>query len=135
MLTQVQVDEEEERIRAESLNLPAHERQLFHKQFNAKLKDPDTFAALAWSLPVGLHHFYLGKYLRGLLDIFIFFLGVVFCVSGEPILITLGILLIIGVSLFELYSLFRSAIIVQDHNNQVMRRILAEVRNQHVGRS
>ena len=34
-----------------------------------KLKDSDTYVALAWSLPIGLHHFYLNNWKRAFADI------------------------------------------------------------------
>ena len=123
-----QVEAEEEAIRAEVSRLPDTDRQAFYGQFNQRLKDPDTYATLAWSLPVGLHHFYLGNWLRALMDIGIFLSGIAMILSGifngRAVSMVLGILLILGVTIAEFYSLFRSQIIVQDHNNRLMRKIL-----------
>ena len=123
-----QVETEEEAIRAEVSRLPDTDRQAFYEQFNQRLKDPDTYAALAWSLPVGLHHFYLGNSLRALMDIGIFLSCIAMILSGifngRVVSMMLGILLILGVTIAEFYSLFRSQVIVQDHNNKLMRKIL-----------
>ncbi|MBU61961.1 MAG: hypothetical protein CMI26_05620 [Opitutae bacterium] len=130
MLNKEQVESEEEKIRSDSLQLTDEERRTFHAQFNTKLKDPDTYAALAWSLPVGLHHSYLGEWGRTLLDIAFFCLGLFFCLTGELSLTVFGALLILCISLAELYSLFRAQVIVQNHNNRIMRRILANTCSQ-----
>ena len=127
MLNKEKVEAEEEMIRSESLQLPEEERRIFHAQFNSKIKDPDTYATLAWSLPIGLHHFYLGQWGRSLLDITLFCLGVFSCFSEERALIGFGIFLILCICVAELYSLFRSQLIVQNHNNHIMRKILSNI--------
>ena len=57
---------EEEAIRNEVAALESQKQKEFHTYCAEKLKDPDTFAALTWSLPIGLHHFYLGAWQRAL---------------------------------------------------------------------
>ncbi len=125
MLNKEQVEAEEDSLRSDSLRLPDNQRQTFHAQFNRKFKDSDTYATLAWSMPIGLHHFYLGEWGRALLDISIFCIGLAFCFTGEGGLLAFGLLLILGISIAELYSLFRAQVIVQNHNNRIMRQILA----------
>lgn len=127
MLKKVEVDEEEEKIRTDILQLPEQERKAFHAQFNNKIKDPDTYATLAWSLPVGLHHFYLGQWGRSLLDIVLFCIGLLSCLTGELAMVAFGIFLILCISIAELYCLFRAEVIVQNYNNSKMREILADI--------
>lgn len=131
MLSKNQVEAEEESIRSDSLQLPDDERQAFYTQFNGKIKDPDTYATLAWSLPFCLHHFYLGEWVRALLDIAVAWAGLAFCFTGKGGLIAFGVILILGVMMAELYSLVRAQVIVQNHNNRTMRKIITRLEKAH----
>lgn len=122
-LRQDQVREEEERLRDRLGTLDDQQRAAFYRVYNRKLKDPDTYAVLNWCLLVGLHHLYLGRWLRGAINIGLFFTG--FALLFEMPLI--GIALIILIPLIELPALFRSQAIVADHNNQVARAVMAEL--------
>ena len=44
---------------------------------------------------LGIHHFYLGNWLHGLLDFSLFVVGIGFIVSEDPTLVPIGTLLII----------------------------------------
>ncbi|MCB1948062.1 MAG: TM2 domain-containing protein [Burkholderiales bacterium] len=124
MLSEQEVLDEEERLRKCVRTLPDDKRLAFHKQAEKQLKDPDTYATLNYIFIAGLHHFYLGKWIRGLLNICIFLAGVVLLFTPLAIL---GILLIVFISIIELYALFRSQIIVQAHNNLLMDKIYREI--------
>lgn len=121
MLEQREVDAEEERLRARANALPAERRKAFYGEAGRALKDPDTYAALNWFFLVGLHHFYLGRWGRGIADLGLFVLGLALMVAGE---ILPGVLLILAVAAWELWALFRAQIIVQDWNNGIYRRLL-----------
>jgi TM2 domain-containing membrane protein YozV len=110
---------EEDRIKQDVSQLDPLSRKKFHTFCAENLKDPDTYAALAWSLPVGLHHFYLGNKKRAFLDIGLCFAGV-FClfISNLPLL---GLLVIMGVVMTEFRALFRSQVIVQNYNVRLMK--------------
>lgn len=124
MLSASEVNAEEERIRGLVRQLPDDKRFVFFQEAEKRLKDPDTYAALNYLLIVGLHHFYLGNWLRGLTNLAIFLIGIVMLFTP---MIIVGILLILTVSVIELYALFKSQIIVQAHNNAVMKKIYQEI--------
>ena len=124
MKTKEAIQEEEEHIRKLVRELPDDKRLLFFQQVEKNLKDPDTYATLNYLFIAGLHHFYLGKWARGLINLFIFLMGVVLLFTGLAII---GVLLIIAISLVELKALFKSQIIIQDYNNNVMAAIYREV--------
>lgn len=117
MLSSAAVQETEETIRQQVREWPDEKRLRFYTEVEKKLKDPDTYATLNYIFIAGLHHFYIGKWLYGLVNIAVFWLGVLLLFT-DPL--WLGILLIAGVTLLELYELFRSQLIVQQYNNQVM---------------
>lgn len=116
--------EEEERIRRLVRELPDEKRALFFKQAEKHLKDPDTYAVLNYLFIAGLHHFYLGKWIRGSINLFVFLMGVVLLFTG---LAFAGVLLLVVISVIELKALFKSQIVVQDYNNGVMEAIYREI--------
>lgn len=120
MLSKEIVEQEEERLRQVISALPDEERRRIYKEAEKKLKDPDTYATLNYFFIAGLHYFYLGKWGAGILAIVLFWAGVALLFTDFT---ALGILLIAGVFIVELYELFRSQLIVQDHNNQVLAAI------------
>jgi TM2 domain-containing membrane protein YozV len=124
MLTSEQVLETEERLRKCVRALPDEKRLAFYRQAERRLKDPDTYAALNYLFIAGLHHFYLGKWVRGLLNITVFLAGVMLLFTP---LAVIGILLIVAISMAELYALFKSQTIVQAHNNRIMEQIYREI--------
>ncbi|SFE28730.1 TM2 domain-containing protein [Nitrosomonas sp. Nm166] len=118
------VQEDEECIRKLVRELPDDKRLIFFKQTEKNLKDPDTYATLNFLFIAGLHHFYLGKWIRGLINISIFLTGVFFVFAG---FVGIGILILIAISAVELKALFKAQLIVQDYNNGVMKTIYREV--------
>ncbi len=124
MRTQEAIQAEEERIRQLIRELPDDQRLVFFKQAEKNLKDPDTYATLNFLFIAGLHHFYLGKWIRGSINLFIFSVGVFFIFTG---LTAIGILILIAISTVELKALFKAQLIIQDYNNGVMETIYRKV--------
>lgn len=127
MLKQSIVDEQTEQIRRQVRELSDDRRKQYYQLLDKRIKDPDTYATLNYIFIAGLHHFYIGKWQLGLLNISAFGGGVALIVAG---LVELGIAAIVGIALFELYELFRSQIIIQAHNNHISTTTLAEVYGQ-----
>ena len=119
------IQQKEEHIRQLVRALPDHKRLRFFKETEKKLKDADTYATLNFIFIAGLHHFYLGKWERGLTNIVIFFAGVVMLFTG---LIVIGIFMLIAITIIELYALFRAQLIVQDYNNNIMEVIYHDIK-------
>lgn len=127
MLEQAKVDAEEERLRKEIIQLPDEYRKEYYSLSKKQIKDPDTYAVLNYSFFLGLHHFYLGHWARAMVDYLGLLIGVALLFFGEITLI-LGILIIGIIIINDWYELFRSQIIVQHHNNQIMAKILVDVK-------
>ena len=123
MLDASEVEREENRLRDAVSALPDDARKRYYEQLRKRTKDPDTYATLNWFLVAGLHHFYLGKTLRGMINLIVFAVGVFLIFVLPPI----GISIITVVFIVELWALFRSQIIVRDHNNRVSEATLQEV--------
>jgi len=75
MKTKEAIQEAEEHIRKLVRELPDEKRLLFFQQAEKNLKDPDTYATLNFLLVAGLHHFYLGQWGRGSINLFIHLCG------------------------------------------------------------
>jgi TM2 domain-containing membrane protein YozV len=118
------IQAEEERIRQWVRELPDDKRLAFFKQAEKSLKDPDTYATLNFLFIAGLHHFYLGKWIRGSINLLIFVAGVLCIFTG---LTGLGILILIAISAVELKALFKAQLVIQDYNNGVMQAIYREI--------
>lgn len=114
------IQADEERIRKSVRELPDDKRRQFFQQTEQALKDPDTYAALNYLFIAGLHHFYLGKWLRGFINLSIFITGAVLLFTQFA---AAGLLLLIGITVIELKDLFYSQLVVQDYNNAVMKKI------------
>ena len=121
MLNQHDVNEEEDLIRIKIQNLTDENRKKLYNELKPKIKDPDTYAALNWFFITGIHHFYLGKWIAGIVDLMVFIIGVILIILGYT---EIGIALILIISIIELWALFRSQIIIQDWNNKVHKKIL-----------
>ena len=118
------IQAEEERIRQWVRELPDDKRLAFFKQAEKSLKDPDTYATLNYLFIAGLHHFYLGKWIRGSINLLIFVAGVLCIFTG---LTGLGILILIAISAVELKALYKAQLVIQDYNNGVMQAIYREI--------
>jgi hypothetical protein len=116
-----QVAEEEEAIRLTVRELSDPQRLAFYEALAEELKDPDTYAMLNYFFLTGLHHMYLGNYTRGAINMSLLLVGIVLAVSGAAMFGGLMIVFIISV---EMMALFRSQVVVQDHNNKLSRKIL-----------
>ncbi len=124
MLDSDEIAAETEALRQQVRTLPDDQRQRFHRHFGKAVRDPDTYAVLNYLFIAGLHHFYLGKWFRGLMNLAVFGAGIALMVIG---LTVPGLVVIGAISALELYALFRAQLIVLDHNNRLMRELLEEL--------
>ena len=121
MQKQAIIDEQQEQIRRQVRELSDEKRRSYYALVEKKLKDPDTYATLNYIFIAGLHHFYLGKWMLGIINIVVFWGGVAAIFFNE---IELGVALIAGIIIFELYELFQSQKIVQDYNNNASQDVI-----------
>ncbi len=121
MLRKDEVEAEEESLRRVIRGLSDDQRSEFYRHAGKAVKDPDTYAALNWLFIVGLHHFYLGRWGRGMVDIVALLVAIGCFVSGY---VWTGAGLLLVVWSCEVWALFRSQTIVQDWNNRLYRSLL-----------
>lgn len=108
-----ELEKEEDALRSEVTKLDPNHRKFYYELESKRIKDPDTYAALNYTIVGGLHHFYLGKLFFGALNFALTVIGVVTFLQGGWILIVLVIVI-------ELPQLFRAQSIVKKYNNQIM---------------
>ncbi len=120
------MDAREEALRLLVRELPDEKRKLFYERAEKALKDPDTFAVLNYLFIAGLHHFYLGRWLRGMTNLLVFSAGIylMYLEQWRNGLIVIGI-----ITVLEFYALFRSQIIVKHYNNRIAADILDAIEN------
>ena len=119
------VEYQNQHLKEKVSNLSDEQRKHYYSLLEPALKDHDTYAVLNYLLVAGLHHFYLGKFLRGAVNLIVLASGIGLIFFSDNVLI--GILLIIFVLIVELMALFRSQIIVMNHNNLLAEEILESI--------
>ena len=124
MLNGDQVEQAENRYRDAVLKLSDDKRKEFYSLSTKRIKDPDTYATLNWFFIAGLHHFYLGQWVRGLANIALIIVGFSLLFTDAT---TLGVLMLLAIVAAEFWELFRSQIIIKDFNNKVTKQILTEL--------
>jgi len=126
MLHREEVEAREEGLRLKVRELPDAERKAFYIRAEKRLKDPDTYAVLNYLFIAGLHHFYLGRWFRGLINLTVFGGGAALIVLGQW---QAGLAIIVAITVLELYALFRAQVIVQAFNNRVMEQALEHIQS------
>ncbi|MDV6315736.1 TM2 domain-containing protein [Idiomarina sp. HP20-50] len=122
-----QLRDEEEALRTKIRELTPEQRKEYYRLEGQRLKDPDTYAVLNWFVMAGLHHFYLGKTQRGVINLCVMLLGL----AMLPFLPLLGIIILLAIVIIELPQLFKSQQIVHAYNNNLMRELIDEVKSSH----
>jgi len=115
---------EENQLREQVAALSITQKRHYYAQELQQIKDPDTYAVLNWFFIAGLHHFYLGKWQRGLINLVLMFTGLLFFISGMFSL--LGAVFILFIFIIELPQLFNSENIIYSYNNQLMKKLLKQ---------
>lgn len=118
------LDAQEDAVRARASALPADKRRRFHDRRDRAARDPDTHSALNWSLGVGLHHFYMGDHLRGVVTLAVTALALIALASA---LWPLGALALLAVAALELRELVFARRICRARNLAHARGILDEL--------
>nr|WP_227981663.1 TM2 domain-containing protein [Agarivorans sp. B2Z047] len=121
-----QVEQQQEQLREQIALLPQEQRKHFYQLWQKQVKDPDSYAVLNYLLLAGLHHFYLGKWLRGAVNLVISIIAILLVALGVGLL---GLGLLVAITIVELPALFRSELVVLDYNNQQMQQLLEQVKS------
>ncbi len=121
MLDKSEALEKEEALRCEIQDLSNENKKIFYSKVEDKIKDPDTYAVLNWIFLSGLHHFYLKKWTKGIINLSLFVISILLLFSAYTYW---GIGILVALFIVELRELFQSQIIVLDYNNKMMEKVL-----------
>ena len=119
------VEYESQRLKERVRELNDDQRKHYFNLLEPALKDHDTYAVLNYLLLPGLHHFYLGKFFRGSLNLIILLTGTSLIFLTKYVFV--GTLIIFFILIVELLALFRSQVIVMNHNNHLSKEILESI--------
>ncbi|MBF0133735.1 MAG: hypothetical protein HQL75_14265 [Magnetococcales bacterium] len=114
------LDHLEDQLRLHVGHLSEESKKRYYAIVKPRIRDPDTYAVLCWSLGLGLHHVYLRRWWSFALDLAtsvgIYLILILWMIRGElsfPILLVLGLVL----NIFDtFYHAILSQRIVQEHN-------------------
>ncbi|MBF0144909.1 MAG: M48 family metallopeptidase [Magnetococcales bacterium] len=110
----------EDQLRARVDLLSDAARKTYFDQMKVRIRDPDTYAVLGWSLGLGLHHVYLRRWWSFLLDLvtsIVFYGGLIaWFITGALSFPILTILAFLYNTFDTLYCVILSQRIVQYHN-------------------
>ena len=119
------VEYESQRLKERVRELNDDQRRHYFNLLEPALKDHDTYAVLNYLLLPGLHHFYLGKFFRGSLNLIILLTVTSLIFFTKYVFV--GTLIIFFILIVELLALFRSQVIVMNHNNHLSKEILESI--------
>ena len=119
------VEYQSQRLKERVRELNEDQRRQYFNLLAPALKDHDTYAVLNYLLLPGLHHFYLGKFFRGSLNLIILITGTSLIFFTKYVFV--GTLIIFFKLSLELLALFRSQVIVMNHNNHLSKEILESI--------
>ena len=118
-----ELEKQEELLREKIAKLSNENRKKFYERIEEEIKDPDTYATLNFLFLAGLHHFYLGKYLRGGINLGLFTLGLIL-LFGSSFSYGFGLGIILAIFVLELNELFKSQLIIHSYNNKILEKNL-----------
>ncbi|MBF0419715.1 MAG: M48 family metallopeptidase [Magnetococcales bacterium] len=124
----------DDQLRDDVSRLPEAARKLYYERVKPRLRDPDTYAVLCWSLGLGAHHVYLRRWWSFGFDV----LSSLVVLSGLILWMVTGKLifpvLLIAAFLYNLFDTLYSAIlsprVVRHYNIRLGQEVLAELQHQ-----
>ena len=118
------LERRQEAVRQRVRRLSANEQQQFHARCQEALRDPQTYAATNAVFIGGLHHFYLGRWRRGLIDLALLLTAILLFLTGQPLPGTLALAALV---VLELPYLFFAPRIVERFNTERKEAILDRI--------
>lgn len=136
MFSAQELDLEEHLLREQIRQLSATERAFYDQLEIPRLRQADTYLKLNLLFPLGLHHFYLRRWDRGLLTLLLSVIALMSVSGLNPWAIRnqlLALALLIAMAIIEVPQLLNARLLVQSRNNRIMHFCLSEVWRQWPG--
>ena len=125
MFSEKELNLEETELRDRVRNLPAAQRTRYDELEQHLLKNPRTYLKLNWLFPIGAHHFYLRRWLRGVLNLTLALAALYLIVTlNNP---AYGMLVLLALFIIEIPQLLNARHLVHAYNIRAMRRCLKRI--------
>lgn len=131
MFSEKELNLEEHQLREQIRRLSPVEKAIYDALEIPRLKLASTYVRLNWFFPLGVHHFYLRRWGRGLLDIF---LTLNVCLSltryspwGDANVLIAG-MIFVALLLIELPQMLNARLLVHSRNILMMAKCLQSAR-------
>jgi TM2 domain-containing membrane protein YozV len=131
MFSEKELNLEEHQLREQIRRLSPAEKAIYDALEIPRLKLASTYVRLNWLFPLGVHHFYLRRWGRGLLDLF---LTLNICLSltrfspwGDPNLLISAMMCLALLSI-ELPQMLNARLLVHSRNILMMTKCLQSAR-------
>lgn len=131
MFSEKELNLEEHELREQIRSLPDNQRQYYMTLESAGLKSPDRYLLLNRLFPLGLHHFYLGRWGRGVVNGGLTAIGLTLLLGTDQLVY--GLMLLAAMVFIEIPQLLNARHLVHSRNNRIMARCLARAQ-QYQGR-
>ncbi|MBC52705.1 MAG: hypothetical protein CMQ34_02600 [Gammaproteobacteria bacterium] len=123
MFSEKELNLEEHELREQIRSLSDHQRQYYLQLESGGLKSPDRYLLLNRLFPLGLHHFYLGRWGRGIINSGLTLGGLMLLLGTGHVVY--GLMLLVAMVFIEIPQLLNARHLVHSRNNQCMAKCLA----------
>ena len=131
MFSEKELNLEEHQLREQIRRLSPAEKAIYDALEIPRLKLASTYVRLNWLFPLGVHHFYLRRWGRGLLDLFLSLNAGLslthYSPWGEPSLLIAG-MICVALLLIELPQMLNARLLVHSRNILMMAKCLQSAR-------
>lgn len=118
MFSEKELNLEEHELRDSIRALPATQRRRYDLLEARLLKRPSTYLRLNLLFPLGLHHFYLGRLIRGLMNLSLTLIALFLLFYTD--FIAYGWMVLLATILLDIPQLMNARLLVHSRNNQIM---------------
>ncbi len=122
MFSEKELNLEETDVREQVALLSEPQRRQYQGLEKAALKSPSTYALLNWFFLIGLHHFYLHRWVRGVINLALSLVGLTLIIVDDNRID--GGSLLLAVAIIEVPQLLNYEHLVHAFNIRVMRQCL-----------
>ncbi|MGJ8688054.1 MAG: TM2 domain-containing protein [Gammaproteobacteria bacterium] len=125
MFSEKELNLEETELREQVGLLTPQQQEAYRLCEQASSKRASTYAALNSLFFLGAHHFYLRRWLRGIINLLLGLSAISWIASGQ---LLYGSVILLSVAIVEIPQLLNYEHLVHSHNNRVMRQCLQQFR-------
>lgn len=125
MFSEKELNLDETELREQVLLLPQAQREAYDRCEQMALKRPADYAVLNVLFFLGAHHFYLRRWLRGLINLALGVTAASLLLSGQ---VLYGFAILLAMAIVEIPQLLNYEHLVHAYNNNSMRQCLIRVK-------